>query len=70
MICNMLPVPDGKFLISQAIDIVNSVPWDTSFANQMFKTKLIYLPIFNYNQVQELCISTIPLLNTEYAMVL
>ena len=39
MICNILPVPDGKFLISQALDSVNSTPWDVSFANQMFKTK-------------------------------
>jgi len=39
MICNMLPVPDNKFLISQAIDIVNFTPWNTSFTNQMFKSK-------------------------------
>ncbi|CAG8819086.1 5081_t:CDS:2 [Gigaspora margarita] len=29
MICNLLPVPSNKFLLLQAIDNVDSTPWDT-----------------------------------------
>src|ERR1044072_1266607 len=39
MICNILPVPDNKFLISQAIDIVDSIQWNTSLSNQSFKSR-------------------------------
>ncbi|EXX50623.1 PIF1-like helicase domain-containing protein [Rhizophagus irregularis DAOM 181602=DAOM 197198] len=39
MICNLLPVPDNKFLISQAVDVVNSVQWDPSSSEFMFKPK-------------------------------
>ncbi|EXX66300.1 Rrm3p [Rhizophagus irregularis DAOM 197198w] len=39
MICNLLPVPDNKFLISQAKDFVNSEQWDPSLSNHMFKSK-------------------------------
>jgi len=39
MICNSLPVPENKFLISQAIDFVNSEQWDPSLSNRMFKQK-------------------------------
>ncbi|GBB85845.1 hypothetical protein RclHR1_01230008 [Rhizophagus clarus] len=39
MICNLLPVPENKFLISQSKDFVNSVQWDLSASNNMFKPK-------------------------------
>ena len=39
MICNTLPVPDNKFLISRASDFVSSTPWDPSFCDRMFKQK-------------------------------
>ena len=39
MICNLLPVPENKFLISQAIDFINSDQWDPSLSNHMFKPK-------------------------------
>src|SRR3954470_9964487 len=39
MICNLLPVPENKFLISQAKDFVNSEQWDPSSSNNMFKPK-------------------------------
>ena len=39
MICNILPVSDNKFLISQAIDIVDSIQWNTSLSNQSFKSR-------------------------------
>jgi len=39
MICNSLPVLENKFLISQAIDFVNSEQWAPSLSNQMFKPK-------------------------------
>ncbi|CAB4377354.1 unnamed protein product [Rhizophagus irregularis] len=38
-ICNLLPVPDNKFLISRAVDVVNSVQWDPSSSESMFKPK-------------------------------
>lgn len=39
MICNMLPVPNNKFLISRSIDFVNSAQWDPASSEQMFKSK-------------------------------
>ncbi|GET00458.1 AAA family ATPase [Rhizophagus clarus] len=39
MICNLLPVSENKFLISQATDFVNSTQWDPSSSNNMFKPK-------------------------------
>ncbi|CAG8725741.1 9760_t:CDS:2, partial [Rhizophagus irregularis] len=39
MICNTLPVPPNKFLLSQASDFVNSIPYDRSFCDKMFKPK-------------------------------
>ncbi|CAB4412311.1 unnamed protein product [Rhizophagus irregularis] len=39
MICNTLPVPPNKFLLSQASDFVNSIPCDRSFCDKMFKPK-------------------------------
>jgi len=39
MVCNTLPVPNDQFLISKAIDVVDSVQWDTSFSDQLFKSK-------------------------------
>jgi hypothetical protein len=39
MICNLFPVPDNKFLISQVKDFVNSEQWDPSYFNHMFKSK-------------------------------
>src|SRR6266542_1744165 len=39
MICNMLPVLDGKFLISKSIDFIDSVQWNPSLSEPTFKTK-------------------------------
>ena len=39
MICNILPVPNNKFLISQAIDIIDSIQWNTFLSNQSFKSR-------------------------------
>ncbi|RHZ77740.1 hypothetical protein Glove_173g25 [Diversispora epigaea] len=39
MICNMLPVSDNKFLISEATDTVNSEFWNASSTERMFKSK-------------------------------
>ena len=39
MICNHLPVSENKFLISQAVDFMNSVQQDPSFSDHMFKPK-------------------------------
>jgi ATP-dependent exoDNAse (exonuclease V) alpha subunit len=39
MIYNLLPVPQNKFLISQAKDFVNSEQWDPLSSNNMFKPK-------------------------------
>jgi ATP-dependent DNA helicase PIF1 len=39
MICNMLPVPENKYLISQALDFVDSVQWNPSVSEPTFKSK-------------------------------
>ena len=39
MVCNMLPISDGKFLILQSIDSINSTRWDPSSSEPIFKTK-------------------------------
>ena len=39
MICNMLPVPQNRFLISQASDFVDSAMWTPSLSDKMFKPK-------------------------------
>jgi ATP-dependent exoDNAse (exonuclease V) alpha subunit len=39
MVCNTIPVPDNKFLLSQASDFVGSAPWDRSLCDKMFKQK-------------------------------
>ena len=39
MICNHLPISENKFLISQAVDFINSVQQDPSFSDHMFKPK-------------------------------
>ena len=39
MICNMLPVSNEKFLISQSTDIIDSAQWDPSSSEHIFKTK-------------------------------
>lgn len=39
MVCNTLPVPNDRFLISKTIDIVDSLQWNTSFSDQLFKSK-------------------------------
>ena len=38
-ICNMLPVPPNKFLLSQATDFIDSTQYDSYQANYMFKSK-------------------------------
>ena len=63
----MLTVPDNKFLISQAIDIVNMTSWNTSFTNQMFKSKT-NLP--SNIQLQPGARVIILLSNIKYVMVL
>ncbi|CAI2200217.1 13282_t:CDS:1, partial [Funneliformis geosporum] len=40
MICNTLPVPDGRFIMSKAIDVVDSVRWKSSFSDHIFKSKM------------------------------
>ena len=39
MICNLLPVPNNKFLISRASDLYGSEVWDISESKQIFKSK-------------------------------
>ena len=38
-ICNMLPVPPNKFVLSQASDYINANQYDPSQINYMFKSK-------------------------------
>ena len=35
MVCNLLPVPNNKFLISQAVDFINSTQSDISFSENL-----------------------------------
>lgn len=39
MVCNTLPVPDNRFLISKATDVIDSTQWDPSSSEQLFKPK-------------------------------
>jgi len=39
MVCNALPVPNNKFLISNSVNFVNSVQWNLASSEQMFKSK-------------------------------
>ena len=39
MVCNTLPVSENGFMISQAIDFINSQQWDNQLSNKMFKPK-------------------------------
>lgn len=39
MVCDTLPVPDGKFLISPSVDVIHSTRWEPSSSEPMFKTK-------------------------------
>jgi hypothetical protein len=58
-ICNILPVPNNKFLISNAIDFVNSAQWDPASSERCLNPKRTSLRPFVYNREPESCFLTV-----------
>ncbi|CAI2190108.1 14879_t:CDS:10, partial [Funneliformis geosporum] len=39
MICNTLPISDGRFIMSKAINVIDSIRWESTFSDHIFKSK-------------------------------
>src|ERR1044071_3117524 len=56
LVCNALPIVQGKFMISHAIDIINGEKWNTSKTERFLKSKTNLPASVRLQQGAKLCI--------------